>query len=36
MDENEKVKDIEKKEDRDTRCCYVVDACGCYVDPRCC
>ena len=44
MDENKDVKDIEKSvsdstaddETRDSRCCYVVDACGCYVDPCCC
>ncbi len=23
-------------EDRDSDCCYVLDSCGCYVDPCCC
>lgn len=23
-------------DDREASCCYVVDACGCYVDPCCC
>lgn len=38
-------KDIKKDEtkeskpdtiDTDRRCCYVVDPCGCYVNPCCC
>ena len=40
----EETKELDReKSDADTRCCYVVDACGCavdpcgcYVDPCCC
>jgi hypothetical protein len=42
MSEDTQTKEIEKKdeeksvaEDRDSGCCYVVDRCGCYVDPCC-
>ena len=43
MDENKEVKDIDQSQDEkkaadktdDSCCCYVVDACGCYVDPCC-
>lgn len=44
MRDNETIKENEAKgaseksdaQDSDNRCCYAVDACGCYVDPCCC
>lgn len=44
MSDDKEVKDIEEKgndrrgdaRQRERSCCYVVDSCGCYVDPCCC
>lgn len=43
MGKEEKSKDIKEhkeeestEERRDRSCCYMVDPCGCYVDPCCC
>lgn len=40
MDENEcGISKIDEEgsteEERDSKCCYVIDDCGCYVDPCC-
>ncbi len=33
--EEKKESEVEKS-NSDLRCCYVVDPCGCYVNPCCC